>query len=113
MNETNYNYFKDNYGTVETNTYKIYHKKYNEFDKLKLKSELKKLKESEVDKEEIKFVANLLRSRLKKKLRATATLMIFYSVDHNSLAKKNIWSYAKKFIEKMRAAVTTFDRNKC
>ena len=27
MNETIYNYFKDNYGTVKTNTYKIYHEK--------------------------------------------------------------------------------------
>ena len=31
MNETIYNYFKDNYGTVETNTYKIYRGKYKEF----------------------------------------------------------------------------------
>ena len=37
----------------------------------------------------------------------------FYSVDHNSLAKKNLWSYAKKFIEKKRAVVPTFDQNKC
>ena len=56
MNETIYNYFKDNYGTVETNTYKIYHEKHKEFNKHKLKRELKKLKESEADKEEIKFV---------------------------------------------------------
>ena len=32
MNETIYNYFKDDYGTVETNTYKIYHEKYKEFN---------------------------------------------------------------------------------
>ena len=44
MNETIYNYFKDNYGTVETNTYKLYHEKYKEFNKHKLKCELKKLK---------------------------------------------------------------------
>ena len=84
MNETIYNYFKDNYDTVETNTYKIYHEKYKEFNKHKLKRELKKLKEPEADKEEIKFVAKLLRSRLK------GTEDDFYSVDHNSLAKKNI-----------------------
>ena len=44
MNETIYNYFKDNYGAVETNTYKLYHEKYKEFNKHKLKRELKKLK---------------------------------------------------------------------
>ena len=42
-----------------TSTYKIYHEKYEEFNKHKLKRELKKLKESEADKEEIKFVAKL------------------------------------------------------
>ena len=65
MNETIYNYFNYNYGAVKTNTYKIYHEKYKEFNKNKLKHELKKLKESEANKEEIKFVAKLLRSRLK------------------------------------------------
>ena len=87
MNETIYNYFKDNYGTVETNTYKIYHEKYKEFNKHKLKRKLKKLKESEGDKEEIKFVAKLLRSRLKG-TEDDSNVNDFYSVDHNSLAKK-------------------------
>ena len=112
MNETIYNYFKDNYGTVETNTYKIYHEKYKEFNKHKLKRELKKLKESEADKEEIKFVGKRLLSRLKR-TEDDSNVNDFYSVDHNSLAKKNIWSYAKKFIEKKRAVVPTFDQNKC
>ena len=87
MNETIYNYFKDNYGTVET--YKIYHEKYKEFNKRKLKCELKKLKESEADKEEIKFVPKLLRSRLKG-MEDDSNADDFYSVDHNSLAKENI-----------------------
>ena len=113
MNETIYNYFKDNYGTVETNTYKIYHEKYKEFNKHKLKRALKKLKESEADKEEIKFVAKLLRSRLKGTEDDSNAVNDFYSVNHNSLAKKNIWSYAKKFIEKKRAVVPTFDQMKC
>ena len=99
MNETIYNYFKDNYGAVKTNTYKIYHDKYKEFNKHKPKCELKKLKESEADKEEIKFVAKLLRSRLKG-TEDDSNVHDFYSVDYNSLAKRNIWSYAKKFIEK-------------
>ena len=90
MNETIYNYFKDNYGTVETNTYKIYHEKYK-FNKHKLKRELKKLKESEADKEEIKFVTKLLRSRLKG-TEDDSNINEIYSVDHNSMAKKNIWS---------------------
>ena len=83
MNETIYNYFKDNYGTVETNTYKIYHQKYKEFNKHKLKHERKKFKESEADKEEIKFVAKLLRSRLKG-TEDDSNVNDFYSVDHNS-----------------------------
>ena len=112
MNDTIYNYFKDNYGAVETNTYKIYHEKYKEFNRHKLKRELKKLKESEADKEEIKSFAKLLRSRLKG-TEDDSNVNDFYSVDHNSLAKKNIWSYAKKFIEKKRAVVPTFDYNKC
>ena len=89
MNETIYNYFKNNYGAVETNTHKIYHEKYKEFDKHKLKRELKKLKESEADKEEIKFVAKLLRSRIKG-TEGYSNVNDFYSVNHNSLAKKNI-----------------------
>ena len=87
MNETIYNYFKDNYSAVESNTYKIYHGKYKEFNKHKLKRELKKLKESEADKEEVKFVAKLLRSRLKG-TEDDSNINDFYSVDHNSLAKK-------------------------
>ena len=82
------------------------------FNKHKLKLELKKLKESEADKEEIKFVAKLLRSRLKG-TEDDSNVNDFYSVDHNSLAKKNIWSYTKKFIEKKRAVLPTFDQNKC
>ena len=112
MNETIYNNFKDNYGTVKTNTYKIYHEKYKEFNKHKLKRELKTLTDSEADKEEIKLVAKLLRSRLKG-TEDDSNVDDFYSVDLKSLAKKNLWSYAKTFIEKKRAVAPTFDQNKC
>ena len=62
-------------------------KKYKEFDKHKLKRGLKKLKESEADKEEIKFAAKLLHSRLKG-TEDDSNVNDFYPVDHNSLTKK-------------------------
>ena len=65
---------------------KIYHKKkHKEFNKHKLKRELKKLKESEADKEEIKYVAKLLHSGLKG-TEDDSNVNDFYSVDHSSLA---------------------------
>ena len=53
----------------------------------KLKCELKKLKESEADKKEIKFAVKLLRSRLKG-TENDSNVNDFYPVDNNSFTKK-------------------------
>ena len=65
MNSTMYKYFHDNYGIVEdTNAFQLA-EKYKDLSNNSLKSQLKSLKNSNSDPAEIKYVAKLLRSRLK------------------------------------------------
>ena len=67
MNSTIYNYFAENYGTVETDNKKENDllEKYGEFSVNNLKKELKKLKRSNSYLRTIKFVSKRIRSKLK------------------------------------------------
>ena len=67
MNSTTYNYFAENYGTVETDnkTDNDLFEKYGEFSVNNLKKKLKKLKRSNSDLRTIKFESKRIRSKLK------------------------------------------------
>ena len=67
MNSTIYNYFAENYGTVETDTKKDndLFEMYGEISVNNLKKELKKLKRCNSDLRTIKFVSKRIRSKLK------------------------------------------------
>ena len=67
MNSTIYNYFAENYGTVETDNKKDNDllEKYGEFSVNNLKKEMKKLKRSNSDLRTIKFVSKSIRSKPK------------------------------------------------
>ena len=36
-----------------------------------------------------------------------------YATDHDARVKKNLWSYAKEFIERPKSALPSFDRTRC
>ena len=119
MAEVTYNYFAKHYGTVRDHRSvdKELETKYKEFSKQMLKNALKKLKSKatptspkEITRE-IKFVSKLLRRKangndldVNNKIDTT---------DHSAMIKRSFWDYAKKFIEKPREILPSFDRSKC
>ena len=100
VNGTIYNYFEENYGTVETDNKKVndLFEKYGEFSVNNLKKELKKLKRSNSDLRTIKFVSNRIRSKLKNNSEEPVNKQkdTIYAADHDAFIKHSgVWKYAK------------------
>ena len=110
MNNVIYDYFKLNFGSVDSANNKTLIDKYKDFSSKALKKELKKLKDSSADISEIKYVSHLLRSKISLKCAENETDV---TIDHDSKCRQNLWSYAKKFIEKKNQVLPKFDVNSC
>ena len=89
MNSTIYNYFHDNFGTLEDTITLGLFAKYNDMSKKELKSNLHQLKTSRANPLEIKYVAKLLRSKLK------ATPVTVSPIDNDIQIQKNFWGFIK------------------
>ena len=91
--------------------------KYKGFSKQMLKTALKNLKSkasqtSSIDiTKEIKFVSKFLR---RKANRSDFDIdSEIDTTDHSAMIKRSFWDYAKKFIEKPREILPSFDKSKC
>ena len=111
MNTVIYDYFKSNFGSVDGSENRTLIDRYKGFSNKALKKELKKLKDSNADTSEIKYVSHLLRSKITVKKSAENETDV--TIDHDSKCRQNLWTYAKKFIEKKNRVLPKFGANIC
>ena len=82
MNTVIYDYFKSNFGSVDGSENRTLIDRYKGFSNKALKKELKKLKDSNADTSEIKYVSHLLRSKITVKKSAENETDV--TIDHDS-----------------------------
>ncbi len=114
MNRSLYDYFAGKYGKENDKCPSELAERYKDKTKNDLKRILKTLKNSppeNVDSAEIKYVAKLLRQKIKDN--AENKIPFSTSEDHNILVQKNVWNYAKKFITKRLEISPTFPKIDC
>ena len=110
MNETVYNYFRDNYGyksglseeDIELRD------KYKSFSNKELKAELKHLKSSNAPIKHIRYVSKSLRSKISKK-----SVDITVSSDNDLEISKSFWGYAKKVLQSSPEVLPQFNKDTC
>ena len=111
LNHTVYNYFKDNFGLVDSakEDERNCTEMYKNFTKDQLKKELKQSKnERSPSVLRIRFVSRMLRAK------ATSSPMNkVYSIDHDLELKNNFWSYVKHYLEKPTKVLSTFNQTSC
>ena len=108
MNSTIYKYFHDNYGVVEdTNTFQLA-EKYKDLSNNSLKLQLKSLKNSNSDPAEIKYVAKLLRSKVKYSSKSQ-----YSCVDHDKNIQSNLFGYVKSHFKKDTLSSPSFNISDC
>ena len=99
MNRIVYDYFHDNHGTAKKGFEKEneLQVKYNDYSKSELKKELKRLKHNNTDTDvvTIRFVAKLLRSKVKRE-NTNCFKYKMNSIDHDKEIKKNFWGVCKR-----------------
>ena len=101
MNRSLCDYFVRKFGKENDRCPSELAERYKDKTKNDLKRILKTLKNSppeNIDTNEIKYVAKLLRQKIKDN--AENQVPFSTTEDHNILVQKNVWSYAKKFIKK-------------
>ena len=109
-----YNYMADNYGLIDNasdldNSLK---EKYTDYNKHKLKKCLRLLKTNEPENlNEIRFVSKLLRSKIQTEQSSVTTTSA--NINHNELIKADFWKYVKRFIEKPKKILPTFNQIVC
>ena len=111
FNETIYNYFSNNYGTIKNNKEKErkFNEKYKNFTKSHLKKQLKSLKnQSPNNVDEVKYLPKLLRSKITEAKTQDQFAQKVYSIDHDNEIRKNFWGYVKFYKEKPKAYNTKF-----
>ena len=108
MNSVIYDYFRDNFGTLEDSNTSHLIEKYKDCSTNSLKSKLKYLKKIHADLDEIKYVAKLLR----KKLRDNSNLNN-PAIDHDKQIQKNFWGYVKSNFKKNTSSSPSFDASAC
>ena len=114
FHETIYTFFKENHGTVDRNNVEDdLKRKYKSHNKSELKKALKTLKTLSAPRTETKFLSRLLRKRLASDSFSVNENASVYATDHDARVKKNLWSYAKEFIERPNSALPSFDKTRC
>ena len=111
MNNTIYNYFANLYGTVNsTNHTNAFCGKYKHLTPKSLKHQLKELKMNDAPLQEIKYVSQLLRSKLKSQ---DSTHSSATAVNQDRYVSKNLWGFVKNVIEKGSAVLPSFSLDHC
>ena len=111
MNNTIYNYFANLYGTINsTNHTNAFCGKYKHLTPKSLKHQLKELKMNDAPLQEIKYVSQFLRSKLKSQ---DSTHSSATAVNQDRYVSKNLWGFVKNVIEKGSAVLPSFSRDHC
>ena len=112
INETIYNYFKQNYGTVSTFVDQELVAKYKNHSVQSLKKALMQLKNNSAPLAEIQHVSHLLRSTL----RSTSNQSTRFSILHKQLDQfisKNFWGFVKTVLDKPSKILPSFPKENC
>ena len=107
MNNSIYNYFKENYGTVKSQTDKEHVQKYKEYSTHSLKKTLKRLKCVAAPLTEVRYVSKLLRSRLSHKSASSSNS----TDDYDKHISKNFWNFVKRVVNKLFRTLPSFSRD--
>ncbi len=114
LNNTVYDYFASSFGKLKKNDNSEFATIYKDFNKKDLTKELKQLKHTNDDPVKIRYVSRLLRSKIAiVKTDVEVRKDQNELTDHNECCKRNLWSYAKKFIERKKYILPTFNRETC
>ena len=111
MNNTIYNYFANLYGTINsTNRTNAFCDKYKHLTPKSLKHQLKQLIMNDAPLQEVKYVSQLLRSKLKSQ---DSTHSSATAVNQDRYVSKNLWGFVKNVMEKGSAVLPSFSRDHC
>ncbi len=105
MTNLTYDYFAENFGTVNKSSASDseYLTKYADYSKQDLKRELKTLKRrSPVDVENIKYMSRLLRKLAQKECGKNVR-----SINHDEEIRRNFWAYAKSHLDSTNYQIPT------
>jgi len=109
MNNSIYNYFKENYGTVKSHIDKELVQKYREYSTHSLKEALKRLKRAAAPLTEIRYVSKLLRSKLSHKSASSS----MSTDDYDKHISKNFWGFVKRVVDKPFRILPSFSSDIC
>ena len=104
----------DNYSLVDnaSDLDNSLNEKYADYNKHKLKKCLRLLKTNELENlNGIRFVSKLLRSKIQTEQSSVTTTSA--NINHNELIKSDFWKYVKRFIEKPKKILSTFNQIVC
>ena len=110
LNNSIYNYFTENNGTVRTNVDKELIIKYREYSPHSLKKALKCLKFVAAPPTEIQYVTRLLRSKLSQKSDSSNTISSISHGDHDRFISRNFWGFVKRIVERPLKILPSFSR---
>ena len=111
LNSTIYDYFHENFGSLENTDSSHFIDKYKDCSIAMLKSTLKTLKRSKSDITEIKYVARTIRLRLRSI--NTNTNSSGTCIDHYKQIQKSFWRYVKQHMEQGTSISPSFDSSTC
>ena len=114
MNSVIYDYFLQSYGTSNTTANGKLMVSYKDKSVKELKADLKTLKSTNADTVEIKFVANLLRTKLQKTDRTyLGNGNCNQTVNHDHYIKASFWGYVKAFLKNQATLNSTLNKATC
>ena len=106
LNISIYNYFKENYGTVKSQVDKELVEKYKEYSTHSLKKALKRLKLAAAPVNDIRYVSQLLRSKLSHKSASSS----ISTDDYDKHISKNFWGFVKRVVDKPFRILPSFSK---
>jgi len=112
MNNIIYDFFKDNYGTIDSvNQANGQFHKYNHLTIKQLKRELAQLKRQNTPLTEVRYVSRLLRSKLGN---SPGTAKSNDSVrNYDRILHKNFWGFVKNILQKSKSILPSFTQDHC
>ncbi len=117
LNNVVYNYFADNFGHAEKIPDKALVDKYRDQTVKELKKSLKKLKLSNGEPHEIKYVSRTLREKLRNasqnNLNDQTTQNHNEVFNHDNYIGRNFWGYVKNILKKNTSPLPTFSMIEC
>ena len=109
MSSTIYDYFHENFGSLENTDSIHFVGKYKDCSIAMLKLTLQNLKRSKPVIKEIKYVAGTIRLRLRSNnMNSSST-----SIDHDKQIQKSFWRYVTHHIQQGTSISPSFDSSTC